>query len=125
MYKIRFHLGAGPNYLMWQIKKPDGTVEYVDPEEYGILMWKCTLKNSKKTAQKILDGAHKKVCAWIECEDYDICSTMSMPNYWGEIKFNPKKCNHWTNDYYGDLDGKTYTIVYSYGKKLWAKGIGF
>jgi hypothetical protein len=125
MFKIRFHLGAGENFGKWQIKKPDGTVEYVDPEMHDILMWKGTLKNRKATAQKILDGAHKAVCAWIECEDYNICQNMSMPNYWGEIKFNPKKCNHWTNEQYGDLDGKTYTIIYSYGKQLRAKGIDF
>ena len=68
MYKVRFHLGAGENFMKWQVKSPDGTVKFYKPEEVGILMTGCFLRNQKGTAEKIHAGANKTVCAWVEAQ---------------------------------------------------------
>ena len=67
--KVRFNLGKGKNYMKWKLQFPTHS-EYYSPSEYNLAMFGCTLKNSKTTAKKIHDGAHKTVCAWILCDKY-------------------------------------------------------
>jgi len=57
--KIRFNLGRGKNFMKWKIQYPNGEIEYHNPTDVQLLMHDCTLKNRKKTAQKIFDGAKK------------------------------------------------------------------
>jgi lipopolysaccharide biosynthesis glycosyltransferase len=57
--KIRFNLGKGKNFMKWKVQYTDGTIEYHSPADVQLLMHDCTLKNHKKTAQKIFDGAKK------------------------------------------------------------------
>ena len=69
MYKIRFNLGRGENYMKWQLKgnNPKAVAHY-DPEKYCLFLMGARLTNKPKTAKKIHKGAHKVVCAWIECD---------------------------------------------------------
>ncbi len=44
MFKIRFHLGAGSNFMSWQVKNGKD-VNYYDPGKFSILAIDCKLKN--------------------------------------------------------------------------------
>lgn len=70
--KVRFNLGRGPNYLKWKIQYPSGAVEYASPTDTQLVMTGCTLKNNRKTAEKIFRGEHKTVCAWILCDEVEV-----------------------------------------------------
>lgn len=50
MYKVRFHLGRGENYMKWQISELGGKPAYFKPEDVNLNLIKCTLKNNKKVA---------------------------------------------------------------------------
>ena len=70
--KVRFNLGRGENYMKWKIQYPSGTVEYCSPTSTQLVMYNCTLKNNRKTAEKIMNGQHKTVCAWILCDSIEV-----------------------------------------------------
>lgn len=124
IYKVRFHLQKGPNYLKWQVRAPDGSVRYYDPKEFSLVMINCKLKNRVKTAQKIHDGADKSVCAWIECEQINVYQeVLSTNTLKGTLSYNPKSHVHWILIYddYADVmnaDNESLLFIYAVGGKL-------
>jgi len=118
--KVRFNLGAGKHYMKWKIEGPLG-VEYHDPNLVQLIMSNCQLKNNKKTAQKIFDGVHKTVCAWILCDDIEI-NHLDYPGYelkygLNQIKYNPRVAPNWTlHDC--NYDGFNLPCIISIGNKL-------
>jgi len=87
--KVRFNLGRGENYMKWKLQFETHS-EYYSPEEYNLAMFGCTLRNSKKTAQKIHSGAHKTVCAWILCDQVFLTQNIQLPEVEAELKYNPR-----------------------------------
>ena len=67
--KVRFNLGKGKNYMKWKIQDSNNNISYVSPDDTNLLMFNCQVKNNRKTAEKILNGEHKTVCAWILCDE--------------------------------------------------------
>lgn len=96
-FKVRFNLGKGKNYMKWKIQHPDGSVEYHSPSEIQLLMHDCILKNHKKTAQKIYDGANKTVCAWVLCKSLAIKRDgfIQEDTVGDRVKYNPRVTPHW------------------------------
>lgn len=102
MYRVRFHLANGPHFMHWQIKDMEtGNVEYVDPQKYSLWLTNCKLKNNKKIARQIRDGADKTVCAWIECASWRIESDAFTCDFLFErtdiehLQYNPRKAPYW------------------------------
>ena len=93
MFKVRFHLAQGENYMKWQIKNHLGEVTYYDPEKVTLAMYKCKLVNQKGTAQKIYDGANKTVCAWIECGAIRILNPSEITE--NKVSYNPRVQPNW------------------------------
>jgi len=125
MYKIRFHLGRGANFMKWQIKEPGGKTRYLDPDGWIISAKNATLRNRKATAQKIHDGCNKTVCAWIEAEslevhkckgDMAIHTSMDVLGDCQPVRFNPREAPHWTSMAGDDIDGTSYKDVKTFGK---------
>ena len=118
--KVRFNLGRGPNYMKWKIQYPFGYVEYCDPKSTQIVMTGCTLKNSRKTAQKIFNGEHKTVCAWVLCDSVEVkfdgfqsYDTHNCPT----LKYNPRVKPHW--DYNNeDADNLNFSEIGTVDYKL-------
>jgi hypothetical protein len=116
MYKVRFHLGLGENYMKWQII-------YYDPNEYKLQLLNCKLKNKKSVAKKIFKGENKTVCAWVECQNLHI-----LPNFFEiptneKIKYNPKKAPYWQDDRGKNIDNKNFDMIFSDNKNLYSKNI--
>jgi len=113
--KVRFNLGRGKNYLKWKVTHPDGDVIYYSPDEVQLVMTECTFKNHKSTAQKIFDGAHKTVCAWILCKDIKIYTGKPITDESRRVRYNPRVQPNWIFDgQIMDNDGapKLHTIDY-------------
>ena len=113
-YKVRFNLGKGKNYMKWKIQHPDGTVEYHSPSEVQLLMHDCILKNHKKTAQKIYDGANKTVCAWVLCKSLAIKRDgfIQVDTVGDRVKYNPRVTPHWMLN--GEnVDGRALEKIFS------------
>lgn len=139
-YKVRFHLGKGEHFRHWQIIKPNGEREFVNPHsdmEYQIMMFNCRLVNRTKTAKKIYDGeCNKTVCSWIECSHVKIVGILS--NLFGgnedpsdnlykignsvELRYNPRKNPFWVHSATNsNADGHTFRHLFTSGNKVYVK----
>ena len=133
MYKVRFHLGRGKNFMKWEVTSNlntgDGTgakhvVSYVNPQENQLAMLGCKLSLQPTAAQKIHDGANKTVCAWIECESVQVLEVNRLkPNEQDyRIKFNPRQNPEWTDGYNNVVSGNEYEILFTNDRTLWVVG---
>mgnify|MGYP003626932344 FL=1 len=133
MYKVRFHLGRGKNFMKWQVTSNlntgDGTgakhvVSYVNPQENQLAMLGCKLSLQPTAAQKIHDGANKTVCAWIECEAVQVLEVNRLkPNEQDyRIKFNPRQSPNWTDGYNNIVSGNEYEILFTNDRTIWVVG---
>ena len=133
MYKVRFHLGRGKNFMNWQVTSNlntgDGTgakhiVSYINPQENQLAMLGCKLSVQPTAAQKIHDGANKTVCAWIECEAVQVLEVNRLkPNEQDyRIKFNPRQSPNWTDGYNNVVSGNEYEILFTNDRTLWVVG---
>jgi len=118
--KVRFNLGAGQNYMKWKIEYPDGKVEYLRPTDVQLVMSDCTLKNYKKTAEKIFNGADKTVCAWVLCKEIEIRKENFEPDNENKIRYNPRVQPNWM--FNGEIvDGKKFDSIISVDYGLYIK----
>jgi hypothetical protein len=117
--KVRFNLSRGKNYMKWKIAYPYGNIEYLDPNKVDLLMKKCKLRNSMKTAQKIFDGENKTVCAWILCDDVIISENLEESlDENKRLRYNPRVKPNW--DFRDvNVDGKQFCVIESRGSKLY------
>ena len=119
-FKVRFNLGRGENYMKWKVTNPKGEVEYYDPKKVQLFMWRCQLKNSRKTAERIFNGEDKSVCSWVTCQEFAVKpypSTWRADDYREEIKYNPRVNPFWTKDGV-DVDNQELRFMFSYNKQL-------
>jgi len=115
--KVRFNLSRGVNYLKWKIEYPDGNVMYYHPTGIQLVMGECTLKNYKKTAEKIHNGANKSVCAWVLCKTLDLKFDNFITDNTTQIKYNPRVQPNWLVN--GEVsDGKKLDSIHSIGYSL-------
>jgi len=133
MYKVRFHLGRGKNFMKWQVTSNlntgDGTgakhvVSYINPQNNQLAMLGCKLSLQPTAAKKIHDGANKTVCAWIECEAVQVLEVNRLkPNEQDyRIKFNPRQSPNWTDGYNNIVSGNEYEILFTNDRTLWVVG---
>lgn len=117
--KVRFHLGRGPNYQRWQVKHGE-SVDYYDPEDVMIEMHNAKLRNQRKTAERILAGENKTVCAWIECDDLVVLAAdpQAVPDVQDFAHYNPKRRPYWHNTARKDLDNTEHHKLATYGKLI-------
>jgi len=139
MYKVRFHLAKGKNYMKWQITGTNESptsinnkiVFYADPEEVCLYMLNSKLVNHHSTAQKINCGANKSVCAWIECENLviyrdDTAGGKANINYINKVvrkthmklSYNPRVTPNWVGHNNTNMDKAENLNIFSYGKEL-------
>jgi hypothetical protein len=117
--KVRFNLSRGKNYMKWKIVYPYGNIEYLDPNEVTLIMNKCKLRNSQKTAQKIFDGEDKTVCAWILCDYLVVTEKPQQPlEEQQRLRYNPRVKPNW--DFREvNVDGKQFGVIESRENRLY------
>ena len=113
-YRIRFHLAKGKHYKHWQVTNMNTKhVSYYDPNAYSIEMLNCKLGNHPTTAKKIFEGAHKTVCAWVDCEDYQmfypdvaqkVVEYFTATSDFEQYSYNPRKQPYWVDEDKKDVD---------------------
>jgi hypothetical protein len=121
MFKVRFNLGRGENYLKWQVKMPNKEVAYFNPEEVSIMMVNAKLVNNKPTSKKIYEGANKSVCAWIEAEYVSVEGVRSFElstHKDKQVRYNPRVYPSWIQGD-NDVDGETYRKLVTSGRNVY------
>lgn len=101
-YTIRFHLGAGENFMKWKVENTDTKeVNFYEPDQYQIFMFNCKLVNSPKTAMKIYTGEiNKTPIAWVQCERVEVLPIKEQVIDIDKLSYNPQKSPNWV-----DTDG--------------------
>jgi len=119
-YKVRFHLARGQNFMKWQVfDLLDNTKDYYDPSEYSLLMKGCVLGNHPATAQKIYEGEHKTVCAWISCDRVTpVMQIGSLANK-QRYMYNPQKNPHWFTELQRNVDGKKLPTMVTINRRVY------
>lgn len=96
MYRVRFHLQSGRNYMKWQIRHGKN-VMYVDPSENNLEMVGCKLVNKLNKAKKVNVAGKKDVAGWVECERVMINNENPTENL-EKLYYNPIRDVHWRRD---------------------------
>jgi len=119
MTKVRFHLARGPNYQRWQVKRGDD-VRFYDPEDVILEMNGATLRNQRGTAERILAGENKTVCAWVECESCVVTprGRSAVPAVQEFCHYNPRRRPHWFNAKRSDIDNTYYECLATFGRLI-------
>lgn len=116
MYRVRFHLGAGPNFKHWQVRTKD-TVQYHDPQETSLVMLGCLLVNEKSTAEKVHEKQKRDVCGWVLCERLEVNPQIHEEK--GEmLLYDPKILPNWTWDGQ-NMDGTRWDKLMTDGKRVY------
>lgn len=129
MYKVRFNLGKGENYMKWQVTKIETAdspkeVSYYEPENVAIIMRKARLRNQAGAAKKIHEGGNKSTCAWVECEELEIDFKHPKQLVRRELKYNPKIAPYWRGQdektyEWKNVDGKRYKELVTTGRGVY------
>ena len=122
-YKVRFHLGKGEHFMHWQVRGPNGYLQFYEPNHFALKMYNCILKNQRATAQKICDGENKTVCAWIACERvlaYRLPLDALVPTRCHEpISYNPKVAPYWRDRNDCNIDNEQHKFIETDHNKLY------
>lgn len=117
--KVRFNLSRGKNYMKWKVVFPDGTCEYLSPDEVSLIMTRCKLSNNAKQAEKIFQGESKTVCAWVLCEEIKITGVPQEDlTETSRLRYNPRVNPYW-NYRESNVDGKEFSCIESRGNMLY------
>lgn len=119
MNRVRFHLGAGPNFRKWQVTDlANRKVTYHDPAQVSLRLSGCRLRNRKATARKIHGGASKTVCAWIDCESVEVLPATGPRG--NEVSYNPRVAPNWRDHLGKDIDGAGLDAIITSGRAAFA-----
>ncbi len=117
MYKVRFHLGSGPNFKHWQVRCGK-SVYYHDPERTFLVMHGCLLVNERRTAEKVHEQQVRDVCGWVLCESLEAHERQTEDK--GEmLLYDPKILPHWTRESEcQNIDGTTWSKLVTHGRRV-------
>ena len=122
-YRVRFHLAKGEHFMHWQVKNLDTKeVNYYDPSLYSISLGGCvTLKNQRKTAEKIHAGENKSVCAWVNCDTVSVQSEeCRLATIKGQDRFmyNPRRAPYWMDHEGRNCDNMSFNGLVTVGRTI-------
>ena len=125
MWKVRFNLGKGCNFMKWKIVNTvTGDTQYIDPATHSLYISNATLANRKAAAISINEGHNKYPCAWIIAEYVEVCKTIGVKfeSIINEIKYNPRVNPFWSLEG-KDVDNSNYHRVVTLGNKVFINTI--
>lgn len=124
MFKVRFNLGRGDNYMKWQVLDTERNRQYYHPEAFVLLLVNARLHNQPQAAKKIHAGANKAVCAWITADNVVVYRRDEVPSsylstYGREelrLRYNPRVQPNWVNTQGENVDNNQYDTLVTIGK---------
>ena len=120
MYRVRFHLAKGANFMTWQIRKGKKVV-YIDPAQHKLEMLGCKLVNKINKAKQVHKRGVKDVAGWVECEDVVINDEIGVDNL-ERLFYNPIRDPQWRRESdSGEFawDNSQYSALVTQGKQVY------
>ena len=118
---LRFHMGAGANYLKWKLTDPSGRSVFKSPDEVTMVLTNCRLRNAPSTAAKIYQGGNKSVCAWIEADLVVVIPKVAL-QIGVPLLYNPRVCPFWQVEG-ANGDNERFKTVMTSGRRLYAMAV--
>ena len=126
MYKIRFHLARGDNFMKWQVKYlgteygGDVEVQSVDPAKHQIAMVNAHLTVQTRTSKKHHAEACKTGCAWVQCDEVQITRNDKIKPNVNDfyVRFNPRRNPEWVDMHNNIMSGEEYSLLVSQDRSL-------
>lgn len=120
MYRVRFHLQSGKNFMKWQIRQGK-KVMYIDPAQHKLEMIGCKLVNKINKAKQVHERGVKDVAGWVECEDVVINDEIGVDNL-ERLFYNPIRDPQWRRESdSGEFawDNSEYATLVTQGKQVY------
>ena len=112
-YKIRYHLGAGENYMKWRVEDTTSKeVKFLDTEDFEMSLKNAKLYNQKGAADNIYNGASKTVCAWIMAEEIFPNPDYMFVAFDKIISYNPRVAPYWRDHNGKNVDKQEFEEIY-------------
>ena len=73
-----------------------------------------------KAAKKINEGGHKRVCAWVVCEDVIFVNGPTTLTKGESVSYNPRIAPNWVCNG-SNCDKKEFELLFTSGKQLFTK----
>ena len=120
MYRVRFHLAKGANFMKWQIRQGKKVV-YIDPAQHKLEMLGCKLVNKINKAKQVHKRGVKDVAGWVECDDVVINDEIGVDNL-ERLFYNPIRDPQWRRESdSGEFacDNSEYATLVTQGKQVY------
>ena len=120
MYRVRFHLAKGANFMKWQIRQGKKVV-YIDPAQHKLEMLGCKLVNKINKAKQVHKRGVKDVAGWVECDDVVINDEIGVDNL-ERLFYNPIRDQQWRRESdSGEFawDNSEYATLVTQGKQVY------
>jgi hypothetical protein len=120
VYRVRFHLQSGKNFMKWQIRQGKKVV-YIDPAQHKLEMLGCKLVNKINRAKQVHERGVKDVAGWVECEDVVINDEIGVDNL-ERLFYNPIRDPQWrreSDDGEFAWDNSEYATLVTQGKQVY------
>ena len=120
MYRVRFHLAKGANFMKWQIRQGKKVV-YIDPAQHKLEMLGCKLVNKINKAKQVHKRGVKDVAGWVECDDVVINDEIGVDNL-ERLFYNPIRDPQWRRESdSGEFawDNSEYSALVTQGKQVY------
>lgn len=128
MYSVRFHLGRGPYYKMWQVKNlKDKSVApvYYEPDHVQLRLLDCELICNENKAKRVHAAGIKDVCGWIKCRDVFLRYLRTDPavdvSSFSKLYFNPIVDPVWRvqEDPNVNMNGAKFNSIITSGRRVY------
>jgi hypothetical protein len=120
VYRVRFHLQSGKNFMKWQIRQGKKVV-YIDPAQHKLEMLGCKLVNKINKAKQVHKRGVKDVAGWVECDDVVINDEIGVDNL-ERLFYNPIRDPQWrreSDDGEFAWDNSEYATLVTQGKQVY------
>ena len=120
-WKIRFHLGAGKDFMKWKVENTDSkSIKFLEPDKVQIRMTNCKLTNSPTTAKKIFSGEiNKSPIAWVNCQKVEVSEEIDQVDFEERISYNPRKSPYWMDAEGNIVDNYVFDHLITYGRSVY------
>jgi GNAT superfamily N-acetyltransferase len=123
-YRVRFHLGAGKNFMNWKIEQINPREDwFYDPSEVQLVMTKCVLTNKPLRAEKIYTGEiNKEPIAYVQCNNVSVIEGSNIDVSGAKkLSYNPRVNPFWFDENGNNIDNETFEVLFTQGRSVYTK----
>lgn len=123
-YRVRFHLGAGKNFMNWKIEQIAPREDwFYDPADVQLVMTECILTNKPIRAEKIFTGEiNKEPIAYVQCANVSVIEGSNVDVSGAKkLTYNPRVKPFWFDENGNNIDNSEWSVLFTQGRSVYTK----